>query len=136
MKIGKERIETLLASVEPSRPPHPLRERVLERAGEALDRPLVRDAWTRIYSSRPLRAAWAATVLALLAAHLLLPRGARPSAGERLAASSSRLVPEVRDVVSVPRLDEALASIDRLAYARPAGAAPAPAGRERKENRS
>ncbi len=136
MKTGKDDLEKLLASVEPARPPGSLRERVLERAGEALDRPLSRDAWTRIYSSRPLRAAWVATVLLLLAAHLLIPRGTRPPASERLAASSSRLVPELRDVVSVPRLDEALASIDRLAYARPAGAAPAAARPGRTENRS
>ncbi len=136
MKTGKEDLEKLLASVEPARPPGSLRDRVLDRAGGALGRPSIPDVWTRIYSSRALRAAWAATVLLLLAAHLVLPRGARPSGGERLVASSARLNPELRDVVSVPRLDEALVAIDRLAYARPAVAAPAAAAPGRKEKRS
>ena len=136
MKKTAEVGETLLASLEPSGPPEALRERVLERASAALDRAAERDAWARIYSSRPLRAAWAAAVLGLIAANLLLPRGTGSSAGEPLTVSSARQLPELREVVSVPRLDEALVSVDRLAYGRPPAAAPAAAGSGGKEKTS
>jgi hypothetical protein len=136
MKKTGEDHESLLASLAPAGPPDALRERVLERASAALDRAAERDAWTRIYASRPLRAAWAAAVLGLIAANLMFPRGSRPSAEEHLTASSARRVPELRDVVTVPRIDEALVSVDRFAYGRPPAAAPAAAGSGKKEKSS
>ena len=136
MKNTPQDHEALLGSLETPRPPDALRERVLERAGAALDHRSAPDAWTRIYSSRPLRAAWAAAVLGLIAANLLLPHGTGSSAGEPLTVSSARQLPELRDVVSVPRLDEALVSVDRLAYGRPATAAPAAARSGKKEKSS
>ncbi len=131
MREEPEVREPVLDALEPAGPPDELRDRVLARAGEALDHAAGPDAWTRIYRSRPLRAAWAASVLALLAAILLVPRGAKVPARERLTAESARRIPELRDVVAVPRVDEALVSIDRLAYGRPAAPSAGPARKEK-----
>jgi len=76
----------------PPAPPRALRERALAAAreswGSGAEPARVPDRWTRAWESRPLRLAWAAAVVALLAGHLLLPRAAstKPPAAARAAA--------------------------------------------------
>lgn len=61
-------------------PPAGLRERVLDRARAEFAHSVPRDPWSRVWSSRPLRLAWAAMVVALLVANLVvyLPAGRTP----------------------------------------------------------
>jgi hypothetical protein len=134
MKPPRRDGKTIPDSLEPPGPPATLRDRVLDRAGAALDRPEAPDLWNRIYASRPLRAAWAVTVLALIAANALLPGENR--GGEKLwfTEENAGRLPELREVVDLPRLNEAYVSVDRIAYGRPTAATPA--GSVRKEKNS
>jgi hypothetical protein len=125
MTDQRQDIETTLSTFEPPGPPDGLRDRVLRRAGAALDRPTAQDRWARIYASRPLRAAWAAMVLVLVVANVLLPRANRRSR-ESFVEGAAERPPELREVVDVPRLREAYVSFDALT-------APAFAGSHRKE---
>ena len=120
--------ETILGTLEPPGPPDGLRDRVLRRAGAALDRPTAQDRWARIYASRPLRAAWAAMVLVLVVANVFLPRANRRSRESFVEGATGR-TPELREVVDVPRLREAYVSFDAFT-------APAFAGSRRKEKTS
>jgi len=128
MTDKKQDAETILAALEPPGPPDGLRDRVLRRAGAALDRPTAQDRWARIYVSRPLRAAWAVMVLVLVVANILLPRANRRSRESFVEGATGR-IPELREVVDVPRLREAYVSFDAFT-------APAPAGSRRKEKTS
>ena len=128
MTDQRQDIETTLSTFEPPGPPDGLRDRVLRRAGAALDRPTAQDRWARIYASRPLRAAWAAMVLVLVVANVLLPRANRRSR-ESFVEGAAERPPELREVVDVPRLREAYVSFD-------ASTAPAFAGSRRKEKTS
>jgi hypothetical protein len=83
--------EAPFSGLEPPVPPPTLRARVLKSARETLEREAARDIWTRVWESRPLRVAWAAATLILLAAHLAVP--ARPPARDR-GASEPAAAPE------------------------------------------
>ena len=128
MTDQRQDTETILATLEPPGPPDALRDRVLRRAGAALDRPPAQDPWARIYVSRPLRAAWAVMVLVLVVANIFLPRANRRSRESFVEAAAER-IPELREVVVVPRLREAYVSFDAFT-------APALAGSRRKEKTS
>ena len=128
--------ETVLAALEPPGPPDSLRDRALRRAGAALDRPPAQDRWARIYANRPLRAAWAAAVLGLVVANVLLPRANRRSGEDEFVAGAAGLAPELRQIAAVPRLREAYLSVDAFAMRRPAVAVPALPGSGRKEKTS
>lgn len=72
-----DRLCTLL----PPAPPPALRARTLAAAGPALcGRP--EDRLEALYRSHPLRLAWLATVLLLVAAHVALSIGRRPASSE------------------------------------------------------
>ena len=128
MTDQRQDTETILATLEPPGPPVALRDRVLRRAGAALDRPPAQDPWARIYVSRPLRVAWAGMVLVLVVANVLLPRANRRSRESFVEGAAGR-PPELREVVDVPRLREAYVSFDAFT-------APALAGSRRKEKTS
>ena len=65
-------VERLLERLEPPLPPPELRARVLAAAGSRAAVERVSDVWTKIWENRMLRWAWAASVLALIAGHLIL----------------------------------------------------------------
>lgn len=116
--------EIFPTGLEPPGASEGLRDRALRRAGAALHRPPARDRWTRIYASRPLRAAWGAAVLALVVANVVLPRANRRSEEGGPIAETAGRIPELREVVDAPRLREAYVSLDTLADPRPAVGAP------------
>ena len=96
--------DPLLRGLEPPAVPARLREDTLAAARAAFAAPLRRDPWTRLLASPTARLAWAASVTALVAAHVLLPRHGRP---EGLAASNvSRPDPEVASITRLPPIDE------------------------------
>ena len=129
----KREVEVLLAKLEPPAPPPTLRDRVLHRAGATLDLRVTRDRWTRIHASRPLRAAWVATVICLLLANVFLPRASRRPNRNWFLMEAAWRTPELRQAVSVPRLHEAYVSLDAFAYRQPIDRVPTPDEHHRKE---
>ncbi len=68
-----DELDRLLGGLVPAPPPPEARERTIAAAREALaGRPQPGDIWWRLWTSRPLRLAWAAAVALLLAANALL----------------------------------------------------------------
>jgi hypothetical protein len=128
--------ETVLAGFEPPGPPEGLRDRALRRAGDALDRPPAQDRWARIYANRPLRAAWAAAVLVLVVANILLPTASRRPRKDWFIERAAGRVSELREVVAVPRLREAYVSVDGFADRRPVVFGPSLPESRRKEKTS
>lgn len=95
-----------LAGLSPPAPPPELRARVLDAARAALlEPPPPADPWSRVWESRSLRVAWAASVLLLLAGHALVPR-VRPAAPPAVLARSGQAAEaEVAAIGRLPRLD-------------------------------
>lgn len=86
------------SGLEIPQPPDGLRRSALAAATERWSRPATSDRWRRIWESQPLRVAWGAAVVVLVAANLVVPsRTARP----RTSASTSD---ELREFVKLPRL--------------------------------
>jgi hypothetical protein len=110
----------------PGAPPE-LRARVLEASRAALlAGPAPRDRWSLLFASRPLRLAWAASVLLLLAGHALLVRPAPP----RTDAAA-----ELAAIRSLPRIDPDARSLGASPDA-PGRPAPPPRHDPPKENRT
>jgi hypothetical protein len=66
------------------------------------------DVWTRLWSSRPLRMAWAVVVSALVLAHVAVTLRPSPPAGvDRLevAVSADRLAGELAEIADLPRIE-------------------------------
>ncbi len=79
--MNERDVDRLLAGLVPAPPPTETRHRALAaaRAAKVLGTE-PEDAWSRLWRSRPVRLAWAATVVALLLAHALLSvRGPAPA---------------------------------------------------------
>lgn len=95
-------------------PPATLRERALDAAASAMAGHTRKDAWARLWESGPARLAWAACIVALIAAHVALtPRSAVPP---RIV----QIDDEIRDLTSLPRLDaEAVARVYRIGQETP-----------------
>ncbi len=108
MNERPDRLNELLGQLAPPDPPHDLEAQVLAGAKEALAREAGRDVWTRIWESRPIRLAWAATVLALVICNVgvsVLLSSPRPSSPQ--AATTGRDGRgELSAVGRLPRLDE------------------------------
>ena len=99
--------------LEPPSPPPDLRSRVLEAASRAFDAPRTADPWARALRSPALRLAWAASIAALAASHLLLP--------PRRTRTEDPQPPEIRQLARLPRIDS---------HALPAEGSSAPAANE------
>jgi hypothetical protein len=101
-------VEKLLATLQPPGPPAGLQERVLSGARDALTREAGRDAWTRIWESRPLRIAWVSAVVVLVVFNIGITelRSRRSSDGTQAARAERRANGELAAIGRLPRLDE------------------------------
>lgn len=100
--------DPLTGFVPPGAPPE-LKARVLTASRAAfLAGPGRPDRWSLLWESRPLRLAWAATLLLLLAGHAVLVGPDRPraeSAAVPLSLSASGADDELVAIGRLPRLD-------------------------------
>ena len=94
-------IDGLMKDLEPARPPVTLRSRVLAAARDHMEMTFP-DPWSRIWSHRGIRLAWAATVVLLLAGHAIV--------SPRKGAVFTRVNPAL---VAETRVDEQFADILR-----------------------
>ena len=98
-----------LAGLAPPGAPPELRARVLAASRAALlAEPEPRDRWKTLWESRPLRLAWAASFLLLLAGHAVLVHPSRPrpeAATLPLSRSVSEADAELAAIGHLPRLD-------------------------------
>ena len=98
--------EPLLPGMTVPPPPEELRRATLARASRALESAPRPDRWSRIWESPTARLAWAASVLALAACHLLVSAGdagpVRPSSG--LAQDNWAEKQELDAITDLPRL--------------------------------
>lgn len=97
--------DDLLRGFEPPAVPSRLREDALEAARAAFAAAPRRDPWARLLASPAARLAWAASVTALAAANVLLPRDGRPEASAA-SATVTRPDPELASIARLPRIDE------------------------------
>lgn len=102
-----DELHALLTPLEPPDPPPGLRERTVRAVTAALREPAPLDPWDRLWLSRRLRAAWATSVLALLAGHVLVSLHSRTAATTMAGAASAIAAedPELRGPASLPRID-------------------------------
>ena len=108
-------VACLLSALEEPEPPQKLRERSLARALAAWGRPPVADPWSHLWHSQPLRLAWAATVVVLVAANVAFRVGpyARPRTVAPAAASRDQAgFKELEAIVELPRVRPEYAGID------------------------
>jgi hypothetical protein len=99
------REDPLFRDFEPPAVPARLREDALAAARVALAAPPLRDPWARLLANPVARLAWAASVAALAAAHVLLPRNGHlefPPASATVAQPD----PELASITRLPRIDE------------------------------
>jgi hypothetical protein len=141
MNDNSRSVEKLLAVLHPPEPPPGLQEKTLRGAREGLAREAGRDAWTRIWESRPLRVAWGLSVVVLVICNLGIGelRPARGVAGAP-AARSARDGNGQIGLGRLPRLDENVrpligATTYRLIEQSEAGRG-VPSDRKRKESAS
>ena len=97
--------DPLLRDFEPPAVPPRLREDALTAARAALAAAPRRDPWARLAASPAARLAWAASVAALAAAHVLLPRDGHVEAPPA-SATIARPDPELASIARLPRIDE------------------------------
>ena len=67
-------VDRLIEGLEPARPPADLRSRTLAAARDQMETTFS-DRWSSIWSHRGIRLAWAATVVLLLAGHVIVAPG-------------------------------------------------------------
>jgi len=101
--MSHEPIHPRLNGMRPPAPPERLRAAALGAAERSWgERPGV---WTRLWESRAARLAWAATVVALAASHVLFFHTTRPSGADVAAPTlATRGGPEMEEVTSVLEL--------------------------------
>ncbi len=102
MNDDRETLERLLGGLVPPEPPRELQGTVLREAKAALTGRPRRDAWSRIWENRPLRLAWAAAVLALLAANAVLPAPKRTTSAKVVTPHETD---ELHAIARLPRID-------------------------------
>lgn len=102
--MKNDRVSRFLVELGTPEPPSDLRPRALAAAEREWAQPTSPDPWRRVWESRPLRLAWAAAALALVAANLTLS-GAGASRDARLTATTRSIPsPELQETVALPRL--------------------------------
>lgn len=95
----------------PGAAPAALRDRVLRAARQAALEAPAPTVWDRLFESRPLRAAWAALCLVLVAGHIALTE---PTESRLPEARSLVDAPELRDVLELPRFEGVVFGPDLL----------------------
>jgi len=108
-------VTRLLATLEEPEPPRQLRERSLAQAQAVWARPPAADRWSRLWHSRSLQLAWAATVVVLVAANVALRVGpqTRPRTVASAPASRDQAgFKELQAIVELPRVRPEYAGID------------------------
>ena len=101
----------LFRDLHPERPPAELRTRALTAAAEALERES--NIWTRLWSSRPVRLAWAAAVVLLIGGHLAVAPLTRTAVGPGTRDTGflmAALDSELQEIVNLPHIDQAALS--------------------------
>ena len=109
-----DNVNRLIRTLGDPEPPQGLRGRTLARAQAAWARPAA-DRWLALWESRPLRLAWAATVLLLVACNFALRTGspAPPRAvAPAVAFREQTGLKELQAVVELPRLRQEDIGID------------------------
>jgi hypothetical protein len=109
MSNEDRRIDSLLRGLAPPAAPSGLRDQVLPPALAALQQDPPPDLWSRLWSSRPLRLAWAGSFTALVLCHLGLtvPRVApadRQPLPRAMTAGTIHLEEELAELTRLPRL--------------------------------
>ncbi len=126
MSGHNDEVTRLLAAIAEEEPPGALRERALAGARTAWERPA--DRWVALWESRPLRVAWSAAVVLLVAANVgvrATVHGGAPGGPTRASQGGMDQRNELQAVTGLPRLRPDYADTFRL---RPVTAAPAPQG--------
>lgn len=104
-------ITRFLTDLEGEAPPADLRARSLERALQVWTESAASDRWRRLWESAPLRLAWAASVVVLVAAHLVVPlRSGRATTS--VTAAGRQADTELQEVVRLPRLRASYVGVD------------------------
>ena len=106
----KPETEPVLSALTPPAPPPELRGRVLAAARAAIANDGAADLWHRLWTNRPLRHAWVAATVGLLAAHLLIGVVARATpAGPALpVAAAARNADELAEIAALGRIIDEL----------------------------
>jgi len=91
----------------PPRVPEDLERRVLDAAGQVFDDPARPTLWDRLWTSKPLRAAWAVTCATLMVAHVVLslPADRRPQPDTSAMSVDATESEDVQEVFRIPLLD-------------------------------
>ena len=101
-------VDRLLAGLEPANPPPGTRDRALAAARAArVHGAKPDDLWARVWRSRPARLAWAAAVVALIVANLVVSVGRSPQGGSShrpALASLDNGEPELIAIAELPPL--------------------------------
>lgn len=107
-----DRVPRRLDRLRPPEPPARLRERTLAAAAAVLRSDAEIDIWFRLWSSRPLRMAWAVAVSGLVLANVAVTLRPGPSTGAHrmpLAVSgyqlAGELAGELAEIAELPRIE-------------------------------
>ena len=99
--------DDLFRGLEPPPPPPGLREAALRAGRKAMAETAAPDVWELLFRSGFVRGAWVLSVIALAAAHVLVPgRAVGPS-----PAPSARLEPEIAGLAQASGLDDPAAAL-------------------------
>jgi hypothetical protein len=81
-------VERMMGSFEPPPPPAELRSKTLAAARERMSVEPAPDIWSRVWNHGGLRLAWAASVVLLLAGHVLVGTGSGPKVAPDLVTEN------------------------------------------------
>ena len=103
-------VDMLMEGFEPPQPPPELRAKTLAAARKRLEMRAVPDTWSKIWNHRGLRLAWVASVMVLLAGHVvatLSPAGPHMSA-DRSPVAENRVDQDFVDLLRPIRISESV----------------------------
>jgi hypothetical protein len=97
----------IFTGLRPPRVPDDLERRVLDAAARAADEPQQPTLWDRLWTSKPLRAAWGLTTGALLVAHVVLsfPEHRASRTDDAAISADARHPEDLGEVLRLPHLE-------------------------------